>query len=413
VEIINKEFLKKNKSIYVAIGTVLVSVFLQLFFIRYVSYNVDKEVYGNYILLQTLIVAMSYVFLQVPSVSYSRYFNESKDKVHFVNEFRSLLIYVNILSLFVILIYGSIFTRFSTEVLFFLFFYFILLNNYSFNKGVFLLNLERKKYFQMHSLEASAKYVFPLIFYYWQESVESLIFGLLIGYSISFFIMIFSLKSYPFAYVINVSNLAKYFKFAYPIIFTAIFSWGIVFSDRYFIDYFMKTEDVAIYSILTQVAGLGAVIGQIYTMYVNPILFKHHSKDRSGTYVLFKNYIKVLVYFFIFVLCIVPMLPLNFFTIIIEKSVIYNPIYYYTFILLVFSVCLSVLQNALSFYFTLEKKLIFTTYAYAIAFVINIFGNFYIVEYGIIAAAISTLTAYIAMNFSLIYFMRRVVRHAS
>ena len=133
------------KNLSITISTVFFSLIMHIFFIRYVSYNVDKEVYGNYVLLQTLVMALSYVFLQIPSSSYSRFFNEAQNKVSFVNEFRSLLVYINTLSLFVIAIYGCFFTRFSVQTLVYLFLYFILLNNYSFNKEIFLLNLDRKK----------------------------------------------------------------------------------------------------------------------------------------------------------------------------------------------------------------------------------------------------------------------------
>jgi len=79
---------------------------LQFIYIRYVSYNIDEEVYGNFILLQTLIVALSYIFLQIPSQAYDRFYNEAKDKISYINEFRTILIFVNILSILLILLYG-------------------------------------------------------------------------------------------------------------------------------------------------------------------------------------------------------------------------------------------------------------------------------------------------------------------
>ena len=54
----------------------------------------------------------------------------------------------------------------------------------------------------------------------------------------------------------------------------SIFTWGISYTDRYFIDYFLETKDIAIYAILAMVAGIGQIIGQIYFMYAETKLLK-------------------------------------------------------------------------------------------------------------------------------------------
>ena len=79
----------------------------------------------------------------------------------------------------------------------------------------------------------------------------------------------------------NLENQKKYFKFAYPILFVSIFSWGISFLDRYFIEYFINTEKVAIYAILAQVAGIGQIVGQIYFLYVNPKILKMFEENQN------------------------------------------------------------------------------------------------------------------------------------
>jgi hypothetical protein len=183
----------------------------QFFYIRYVSYNVDKEVYGNFILLQTLIVALSYIFLQIPSQAYDRFYNTSRSKIEFINEFRTLLIFINICSSFVILIYGYLVKKFSFGILFIVFIYFVLLNNYSFNQKIFLLNLERKKYFYLKVLEAFAKFIMPLVFYYFFRSLISFLLGIVVGYFFSFLFMVKYLRNYPFKLNINLINYKKYF----------------------------------------------------------------------------------------------------------------------------------------------------------------------------------------------------------
>ena len=43
------------------------------------SYNVEKEIYGNFVLLQTIIVALAYIFIQIPSQAYDRFYNTTKN----------------------------------------------------------------------------------------------------------------------------------------------------------------------------------------------------------------------------------------------------------------------------------------------------------------------------------------------
>ncbi len=53
-----------NKNLYITIATVLIPIIMQFIYIRYVSYNVDKDDFGNFILISTLIAGLSKIFLQ-------------------------------------------------------------------------------------------------------------------------------------------------------------------------------------------------------------------------------------------------------------------------------------------------------------------------------------------------------------
>jgi O-antigen/teichoic acid export membrane protein len=396
----------KNKSFLITILTVVIPMLLQFIYIRYVSYNVDKEVYGNFILLQTLIVALSYIFLQIPSQAYDRFYNEVKDRVNFVNEFRTTLIFVNIISIIIISIYGYMMQKFSFEVLFLIYLYFLLLNNYSFNQKVFLLNLERKKYFYLKTLEAIAKFLMPIFFYIYFHTLEAFLGGIVFGYLISFLILMKFMKNYPFKININWYNYKKYFLFAYPIIFVSIFSWGISFSDRYFIEYLSGTKDVAIYAILAQVAGIGQIIGQIYSMYVNPKVLKMYEEDKNKGINYLNNMLKKLFVVFVLLTIVAYFIPYQVYAILIEKSLIIQEYYFWTFLILVIGIFLTVFQTAMSMHLTLAKKLHILAYINGVAFFVNIIGNLWIKEYGIIAAAVSTLLAYIVLNVGLMISIR-------
>lgn len=399
---------KINKSFFITILTVGIPLVLQLIYIRYVSYSVDKSIYGNFVLIQTLIVALSYIFLQIPMQAYTRFYNTVKDKVRFVNEFRTLLIFINIINILIIYVYGLIMERFNYEILFLIFIYFVILNNYTFNQQIFLLNLERKKYFILKTLEAISKFLLPILFYIYFHSLASFLYGIAFGYFVSFIFILTYLKEYPFKFTIDLVNLKKYFIFAFPILFVSIFSWGISFSDRYFIDYYMSSKDVAIYAILAQVAGMGQVIGQVYSMYVNPKILKYYEEDEIYALKYLKKSIIILSTIFIFIGFIAYVLPMPIYEILLKPKIINNSYFFNTFIILVISIFFTIIQTALSMYLTLFKKLNILAYIYIIAFVINVIGNLFIEQYGIIAASIATLVAYFTILLLQLIYIRRI-----
>lgn len=397
---------KVNKNFSITILTVMIPLIMQLIFIRYVSYEVDKTVYGNFILLQTLIAGLSYIFMQIPSQAYDRFFNTTKNKVEFVNEFRTILILINILSLLVIVLYGYIMQKFSYEVLFVVFFYFFLLNNYSFNQKVFLLNLERKKYLYLKILESFAKFITPLIAYYYFQTLLSFLIGLAVGYLIAFLILLKYMKEYKFDVIIKMKNLKKYFLFAYPILFVSIFTWGISFSDRYFIEFLGNTQDVAIYAILAQVAGMGQIVGQIYMMYVNPKILKMFEDDSQSALKYLVSKLKQLSIVFIVLSILAYILPLQVYEVLLEPEIIEQKYYFFTFFILIIGIFITVYQTAYSMYLNLFKRLDILAYIYFPALVLNLIGNLYIDKYGIIAAAISTLVAYITVLIVQVIYVR-------
>lgn len=398
---------KINKDFKITLVTVLVPVIMQLLFIRYMSYSVDKIDYGNFVLLQTLIAGLSAVLLQIPGQSFDRFYNKTEDKVSFVNEFRTILIFINFISLLIIILYGIIMDKFSIDILFILLLYFIILNNYVLNQKVFLLNLERGKYFYLKLLEAFSKFIFPILSYMYFQSLESLLIGIAIGYIFSYILLVYYLKEYPYKFIVNFVNIKKYFLYSYPILFVSIFTWGISFSDRYFIDYYLSTEDVAIYALLAMVAGVGQIVGQIYFMYTEPKIYKKYENNTNETFNDIKNYLLKLVFIFIVLGIVAMLLPKQVYTILLEEEIIYNEYYFITFMILLVSIFANILHIAHHMYLKLIERLDILSYILGVAFLINLIGNTFISEFGIMAAAISTLVSYFSILIMQILFMRR------
>ena len=397
----------KNKALIITVLTVLIPVIIQLAFLRYVSYYVDKAIYGEYVILATFVYGLSQVFLSLPGQAFARFYNSAINKTHFVNEFRTYLIFINLLCIIFFLMffvtYGS---RFSNVTYISTYILFVLLSNYTLNQMAFLLSLKRQVYFVLKVFEASSKYLFPLVIYYFYSTLESLIFGIILGYCISFLLILYFSRNIPFKVTVNLANFYKYIIFAYPIIFSSIFSWSISLSDRFFIDNYLTSEDVAIYSILAQFSGFAQVLAMIYGTYANPIILKQYEIEKINGLRIFKKYLTyfslTLVLLFIFVL----MLPKSLLVFIIEEKIIFNDYYYYTFMILFSGVILSVLQTVASMYFVLLKKLHIHAKIFVLAAVINFFLNFLVADYGIMAAAVSTLVAYIMLSILILLWLK-------
>ena len=200
-----------SRSLFITISTVICPVILQLYYIRYVSYYVDKVVFADFVLLSSFVYALSQIFLSIPGQAFSRFYNAAKDKILFVNEFRTYLFFVNLVSVFfVVSIWYFYESRFDIESYLFIYLLFVLLNNYSLNQQVFLLNLDRKVFFILKLLEACSKFTLPLIIYSFYGSFDSFLIGIIIGYGLSSVCLAFFLKDIPFQFYINLKNQKKY-----------------------------------------------------------------------------------------------------------------------------------------------------------------------------------------------------------
>lgn len=397
----------KNKSFLLSIVSVGIPLLFQLFYVRFVSYEVDKQIYGNFILLSALIYGLSQILLSIPGQAFSRFYNTHNDKNYFINEFRTYLLAVNTLSIFAIgIIYFFYKDRFSTEIYILLYILFALFNNYTFNQKIFLLSLEREKYLILKVFEGAAKFLFPLFIYFFYKTLESFLAGIVLGYIVSFLILVKYLKHIPFQFSFNIKNQIKYFLFAYPILISSIFSWGMSFSDRFFIDIFLTPKDVAIYSLLAQFSAFGQVLATIYGIYVNPIILNKFEKNHEEGVLLLRYYLKKFFIVLIGTFCIILLIPIDVLSIFLQKEIISDDYLYATFLLLTLGVLLTVFQTAMSLYFVLYKKLHIHATIFGIAAVINFGLNFFIADYGIIMAAIATLIAYTILNVLIILWIK-------
>ena len=382
----------------ITVFTVIVPVLLQLFYIRYISYEVNPNIFGDFVLLLTLASAVSAILLTIPAAAFTRYFNETKDKVRHINEFRSLMVPVNILSLVAVVAYSYVMPQFDFYTLVLIYVYILMQNNTSLNRQIVLQNLQRKKYFFVTLLEKSSRFIFPILFFYFFERLNALVMGLVFGSILLTAQLFFYNKIYKFKLTFDSKRLKEYFFYAYPIIFTSVFSWIIVFSDRYFINYYLDSSSVGVYALLAQVAAFTSLLNAIFSMYVNPIIYKMYSNDKGKALKKLIFYIWMLLIAIVLMVFFLLFIPKNLLLILLNPEVVEG--YYTTLIILVFSSIFSVFQNSLSLFFTLTKSLHILGYLWFFAAVFNLLGNTMIQDYGIIAAAISTCGSYLFVVFA-------------
>ena len=117
--------------------------------------------------------------------------------------------------------------------------------------------------------------------------------------------------------------------------------------------------------------------------------------------------LKYLFIVFLFLTIIAYFIPHYIYGILIDIKLIQQPYFFNTFIILVIGIFLTVFQTAMSMFLTLLKKLHVLAYINGIAFIVNILGNLFIKDYGIIAAAISTLVAYLVLNIGIIVYVKK------
>ena len=399
-----------DKEFNITVATVLITVMMQFLFIRYASYAIEKNDFGNFVLLQTLIAGLSALFLQIPGQSFDRFYNAAVQKAAFINEFRTMLIAINALSLFVVFLYGLVIDKFTTEILVVVFIYFVLLNSYELNQKILLLNLQRGRYFYTKLLEALSKFILPIFAYIYFQTLASLFIATVIGYLIATGVASVLLREYPYRFVVKWQNLKKYFLFAYPIMFVSIFTWGISFSDRYFIEYYLSTEDVAIYSLLAMVAGVGQIVGQIYFLYVEPKVLKAYEIDPEQTFKEIASYLKKLLLVFMALTLIALLLPKEIYIILLEKKVVYNDYYFTTMMILLVSIFINILHVAHHMYLKLLKRLDILAYIFLCAVAVNLLLNTFIKDYGIMMGAVSTMISYITILILQIVFVRRQIK---
>ena len=386
----------KNKALVLSGLTVIVPILIKVFAIKFISENIELNIYGIVAIIETITLGLTQVLLSVPVQSFNRFYNESKNKEKIINEFKTS-IYLSSLLIILILppLYILSFEHISINSLMLSVLYALLINNYTSKQNILIISFKRKIYMIFQLCESLTKISFPIIGYLFLRNLEGYLLGLVLSsLAMNAFITI-NTKS-NFKRLIRISDFKKYFLFSYPILITTFAAWSISFSDRILIKTFISDDTLGKYSLLAQLAAMGQILGSIFTLYVNPIILELYESNKKEAYLKLSNYLIKLLFLSLLVLIFIILLPIDFISLFINKTIINEN--YYAFIILVASIIFAVLQNSISLYFVLEKKLLLHAKFYIIVAIINITLNFSLLSYGIIGLSIATLVSYILLT---------------
>jgi O-antigen/teichoic acid export membrane protein len=391
---------QKKESLLTGLS-VLIPVIIQLYFMRYVSYNISLDIYGDYVLLLVLVSGCNLIGMTLVQSSAVRFYHESSKKREFIGEQAMLVIVSSFLFLPVFIIYFFMYDEYSISIGFMLFCYFLFYNILLLAKSMVLQALKRELYLLFVIAEAFSNFILPLVFFKIWPTLEGLVFGIAMG---SFFsalcVYLLTKRMYISFSKIKYTNINIYFKYSYPFVFSSMGSWLVSFSDRYFIDWLLSSSATGTYALLSQFGGFIAIIGGFISIYINPLLLSEYQVNRHNTIRKYKKYVVLILALLIIVSLVAVTLPNFIYTLLLPESVIFENGNFMVMAIIFFSIATLVLANFVGNYFILEKRTKVIVPIWFIAAFLNVVGNFFLIPiYGLYGAALSTLLAYITVCF--------------
>lgn len=395
----------KNKELLITILTIILPLSIKIFAIKFISESVNLSIYGNIIIIETICLGLTQIFLSIPIQAFNRFYNNSKKKDEIINELKTSIYIADaiiIILLPIILFYS--YPSISLNALLLSIIYCVLFNNYTGKQNILIVSLKRGEYMLFQILESSSKIIFPIVGYVLFLNIESYLLGLVIS-ALIMNIFVYAHTKSNFKNLIQIRDYKKYLSFSYPILITTFAAWGISFSDRIIIKTYLSDIALGEYSLLAQLAGMGQIIGSIFVLYANPIILKLYEENKTEAFKKLNIYIKNLVICSFIAFIIAAATPIKIISYFINEEIITEN--YGTFVTLVGGIIFAIFQNSFSLYFILEKKLLLHAKFYITVAVLNLILNFYLVEFGILGLALATLISYamltMLMGISFIY----------
>lgn len=196
------------------------------------------------------------------------------------------------------------------------------------------------------------------------------------------------------------SFIAKYLKFAGPLMAMALWAWINNYFDRYALEYFLSIKDVGVYNASYSVGSkLFLILSPIFTILITPTVFgKKSSKEKKR---------RMLTYSLFYIVVAIPILTITYFSSELIGGILLSEKYNEGF-LIIFWIALAFFMFTLAqffelyFYSELKTKIILI--GNILSAIINIVLNIVLIpKYGILGAALATCIGF-AVYLGLIFY---------
>jgi O-antigen/teichoic acid export membrane protein len=374
----------------------VIGVVFRFSYIKYVSYNVDQEIFGKYVLLLTFVAFADLLFYSPVSQAASRLYHDQDKRNFFYSTFLTIISVGTVVSVVALCLIMLVMEDIVWLDMLLLSLFLCAGGIFVFFRSMGIQRLKIKYFVTSHIFENISRFLLPLVFYAWQPSLQGLLFGIVIGYALA---LLWSSLNYDekFIYGIGIDqNIGhKVVHFAVPLVFTSIGSWTISFSDRWVISAFLNYEQVGIYAMMSQLASIPLIAGGVLTTFMQPYLFNRAKKDVNAAVEKWRIGLFGSLAVMLFLLLVLYYTPDRVYALIFDTQH-FDHVGRSVYIWLAAGSTTLVLCNITSLYFMLLKKVKLLVPLWLIAATVNLIGNLILIpDYGIIAAAVTTSIAYL------------------
>jgi O-antigen/teichoic acid export membrane protein len=266
--------------------------------------------YGKYSILLAQCNLLSALGFGWINHSILRYCNSEKAQELEINTIKNGWIYSSII-IFILTIFFSRLQNFSPIEIIFCIFCTILIALYSLIKIQYQASIQPKAFINITALQSLLLIIIPLILLYFDQSLNMLLLGIVIAYSIVIIFKMILKKSSNINSPINKSNdnkIKKWISFGIPISLWFTFSLAFPYIERIFIKNYLSLEALGMYSSLQEllIRSYSLILFPI-TMALHPRIMKSWNNNKKYDSIkLIKG--GVLIFFIVFLLIISPIL---------------------------------------------------------------------------------------------------------
>ncbi|MDR3609091.1 MAG: polysaccharide biosynthesis C-terminal domain-containing protein [Ignavibacteriaceae bacterium] len=405
--------------IWYSLGNIFIRS-VSFFFLPLYSNLIRAADFGNYSLLMSVYAILLVVYQLGMFNAMNKFFIEESSAARRKLIFSSILNSILITGVFLTLLFSILSSRLSH----------IIFNKYDFSSlltfvfiSIFFETINAYILYLLKTMEMAKKAVSYtalgailnlvlniILVYYLRLSIAGIIYSQLISVFILCLILSYLIKD-NYVFRIDKDILKVVIKFSIPILFASLFTAGSNVADRFILNIFAGREEVGLYSFAYRIAiVMNIFVASFYAAWNPHSLNLYYKKDYESSFGVTLN---KLVASCCLILLTVSLLTRYLFDINIYGISLFNP-GYKAGIIIIPIVMTGYIFNGISLFYTVYPTVANKTHhillANLTAFALNIGLNFLLIpRFGMVGAAISTLTGFLFSSFYLFFVSRKAI----